>query len=507
MLTFKVRTIFAAILLTGLTTAGMVAQAQAARIRQQNQTTQTQPAQKNQPPQAQPWTKIPIPTLPAFHPEQPKRIVLDNGMTIFLEEDHELPFIEGFVLLHGGTSDEPAAKTGLVDLYGEAWRTSGTAKMSGDKMDDILEAKAASIETGGGMESTSMSLSCLKGDFDQVFGMAVDLLLHPQFNADKLQLAQQGEETGIVRRNDSAGEIARREAYQLAYGKDNPYARKPEFVTVNAVALADLTAWHAATVVPNNMILGISGDFDSTAMEAKLRAAFASLPRGTAPTPAKVTFPGPTPGVYFVQKSDVNQSNIWLVGIGTERSNPDYYALSVMNEIFSGGFGSRLFQNVRTKLGLAYSVSGSFGADYDHPGIFYITAATKSASTVQATQAMLEQVKELKTAPPTEKELRQAKDELLNSYIFHYDSKAKILREQVTLAFYNYPLDFIEKYRAGIEKVTAADVTRVAQKYVDADKLATLVVGNEKELGTPLTKLGPIQPVDITIPIPAGIQQ
>ena len=463
-------------------------------------------AQPPQPQQSQPWKKIPIPPLPAFHPEQPRRIVLDNGMTIFLEEDHELPFIEGFVLLRGGSSDEPAAKAGLIDLYSEAWRTSGTATMTGDRMDDILEAKAAKIETDGDDESTSLSWSCLKGDFDSVFSMAVDLLLHPQFRADKLQLAQQQEETGIIRRNDSASRIAEREALKLAYGKNNPYARLPEFSTVEAVTLADLKNWHQRTATPNNMIVGITGDFNSAEMEAKLRATFASLPRGAAFASAKIAFPGPTPGVYFAQKSDVNQSNVWLVGLGTERSNPDYYALSVMNEIFSGGFGSRLFQSVRTRLGLAYSVSGSYGADYDHPGIFYVTAGTKSASTVQATQAMLQQVRDLKTDPPTASELRKAKDELLNSYIFHYDSKAKILRKQVNLAFYNYPLDFIEKYRAGIEKVTAADVIRVAQKYVDANKLAILVVGNGKEFGTPLSKLGPVQSLDITIPLPAGMQ-
>ncbi len=336
--------------------------------------------------------------------------------------------------------------------------------------------------------------------------MTVDLLLHPQFRADKLQLAQQQEETGIIRRNDRASQIAQREALQLAYGKNNPYVRQPEFATVEAVTLADLTAWHQRTATPNNMIVGITGDFNSTEMIAKLRAAFASLPRGAAFVPAKISFPDPAPGVYFVQKGDVNQSSVWLVGLGTERSNPDYYALSVMNEIFSGGFGSRLFQAVRTRLGLAYSVSGAYGADYDHPGIFYVTAGTRSAKTVETTQAMLQQVRDLKTDPPTAEELHKAKDELLNSYIFHYDSRSKILREQVNLAFYNYPLDFIEKYRAGIEKVTAADITRVAKKYVDADKLAILVVGNGKDFGTPLSKLGTVQPIDITIPMPANMQ-
>ncbi len=242
------------------------------------------------------WQKVPIPPLPAFHPKQPTRITLKNGMTIFLQEDHELPFINGFVMIRGGSRDEPAAKTGLTDLYAEAWRTSGTANMTGDHMDDILEAKAAKIETGGDTESTSLTWSCFQQDFDQVFGMATNLLLHPEFRADKLGLAKQQEETGIIRRNDDPDQIAVREAEILAYGKNSPYARVPEFATVHAVTLEDLTAWHNRTVTPNNMIVGISGDFNTTEMEAKLRAAFEPLPRGAEFVTATTTFPGPDAG-------------------------------------------------------------------------------------------------------------------------------------------------------------------------------------------------------------------
>lgn len=453
------------------------------------------------------WKKVPIPPLPAFHPKQPTRITLKNGMTIFLQEDHELPFINGFIMIRGGSRDEPADKTGLIDLYAEAWRTSGTAAMTGDKMDDILEAKAAKIETDNDTESTSLTWSSFKQNFDQVFGMATNLLLHPEFRADKLTLAKQQEDTGIIRRNDNPEEIAMREALLLAYGKNSPYARVPEFATVHTVTLADLTAWHDRTVTPNNMILGISGDFNTAEMEEKLRAAFEPLPRGPNFVSVKTTFPGPAPGVYLAQKSDVNQSNVWIVGLGTERSNPDYYALSVMNTVFSGGFGSRLFQDVRTRLGLAYAVEGAYGASYDHPGIFYVAAGTKSASTVAATQAMLQQIGELKTVPPTAVELRNAKDQVLNSWVFHFDSPAKILRQQATLAFFGYPPDFIEKYREGIEKVTAADVTRVANKYVHPSKLAILVVGNDAQFGTPLSTLGPVKTLDISIPMPPGMQQ
>jgi zinc protease len=451
---------------------------------------------------AQPWKKIPIPPLHAFKPVQPKRIELANGLVIFLQEDHELPFINGSILIRGGNRDEPDAKLGLVSLYGETWRTSGTATIDGDKLDDKLEAKAASIETSGGSASTSVNWSSLKGDFDTVFAATLDLLLHPIFKAEKLQLAKGQIETSISRRNDDPSGIATREAIKLAYGPHNPYAHQVEYATVESVTLDDLKAWHDKTVVPNNIIIAVSGDFDSATMETKLRAAFESLPRGEKFESVKPTFTDPKQSVNFVEKADVNQSNVLIVGLGTERSNPDYYALSVMNEIFSGGFGSRVVQNVRTKLGLAYSVSGSFSASYDHPGIFYVIAATKSASTVAATQAMLAEVGRLKTEPPTPAELSKAKDQVLNSFIFHYDSPDKTLNEQVILAFYGYPADTLEKYKAGIEKVTAADVTRVANKYIDVSKLAIIVVGNEAQITPKLDALGKVTNLDVTIPPP-----
>ena len=170
------------------------------------------------------------------------------------------------------------------------------------------------------------------------------------------------------------------------------------------------------------MIVAVSGDFDSAAMEAKLRKAFEPMQRGPEIKSAEPVFKDPAHGVYFANKADVDQSNVYIVGLGTERNNPDYYALRVMNQVFSGGFGSRLFQEVRTRLGLAYSVGGSYGAAYDHPGTFTVGAATKSQSTVAATQAMLAQIELLKTKPPTPEEMRSAKDEILNGFIFQFDS-------------------------------------------------------------------------------------
>ena len=244
-------------------------------------------------------------------------------------------------------------------------------------------------------------------------------------------------------------------------------------------------------------------------MEAKLRAAIGTLPKGAPWPKPQETFTGPKPGLYLVDKKDVNQSNVWIVGLGIRRDDPDFYALSVLNEIFGGGFGSRLFQDVRTKLGLAYSVGGGFGASFDHPAMFRVAASTKSASTEAATAEMLKDTDGLKTQPFTEDELKLAKDQVLNGFIFNYDTREKVLAATARLAFYGYPADYLERYRAGVEKVTLADLERVAKTHVDVSKLAVLVVGNQAEFGDGLGKLdlGPAQPLDITIPIPEALRR
>jgi zinc protease len=455
--------------------------------------------------QAKPWEQIPTPKLHAFHPQQPKRIELPNGVVLLLQEDHELPFVHGSVLVPGGAREIEQPKAGLVQLLSESWRTSGTAKNDGDALDDLLEAKAAHIEVNAGAEAVVFSWDSLKKDSDQVFALATDLLFHPKFNEARLQLAKQRMAAGIVRRNDDSDEIAGRESAKLVYGVGGPYTHQPELSTLAAVKLQDLEAWHKR-IVGGKLIVGVSGDFDSTAMEAKLRTVFGALPQAQ-PLPARRdTFNDPKPGVYFIHKEDVNQSNIQIVGLGTDRHNPDTPALAVMNEILGGGFASRLFQDVRTRQGLAYAVGGGLGFSWDHPGLFRVEALTKSDSTVDATKAALAQIAGMAANPPTQAEVDRAKDTILSSFLFRYDSKEKLLSESMRLEFYGYPANYLATYEAQLKAVQQSDVAAVAKKYLHPEKLAILVVGNPSELkpGLDELKLGPVQTIDITIPQPAA---
>jgi len=363
------------------------------------------------------------------------------------------------------------------------------------------------VETGGGIDSTTISLSCLKGDFDDVFKVFADLLQHPEFRADKLDLAQKQADDSISRRNDEIGEIAAREAAKLAYGANNPYAREPEYSTIAAITRQDLIDWHKTYVHPNHIILGISGDFDSATMEAKLRAAFESWPAAAELPKDEVKFQPAPAGYYLIPKEDVNQSSIHMVALGTTRNNPDYYAISVFNEAFGGGFSSRLFNDIRTKRGLAYNVGGGIGTNFGHPGILQFVAGTKSQSTIESIQALDEDIDNVTKNPINEDEIKQAKDAILNAFIFRLDSPDKVLAERMTYEFYGYPADWLDKYPAEIQKVTAADVNRVATKYIHRDQLAVLVVGNTKEFDKPLSSLGPVKEIDITIPPPPGVKE
>jgi len=451
--------------------------------------------------QSKPWEKIPIPPLHDFKPQQPKRIELKNGIVLFLQEDHELPFVSGSVLIPGGSRDEDASKCGMIGLYGQTWRTSGTAKLSGDAMDDLLESKAAHIETSGDVDSTVVSWDSLKADTNQVYDLAMDLLFHPKFDEQKLQLAKQQEATGIVRRNDDEAQIAGREAAKLIYGADSPYARTPELSTIAKVTLSDLQAWHDRSI-GGKLIVSVSGDFDSAAIEARLRTTFEGLPQAR-PNPVRhETFRDPTPGVYFIDKEDVNQSAAVIVGLGIERRNPDVPSVAMMNDIFAGGFASRLFQKVRTELGLAYGVEGGLGFDWDHPAGFEAVAQTQSATTVEAIQQTYKVLEGLTTQSFTEEELKRAKDNILNSFLFRYDTKDKVLAERVRLEFYGYPANYLETYKAALERVTVADLNAAAKKYIHPGKYALLVVGNGPEIkpGLDELKMGPIHKIEITIP-------
>ncbi len=349
------------------------------------------------------YKEIKTPVLRTFTVAQPKRIALANGMVIFLLEDHELPLIRGSAFIHGGSRDVAADKAGLVGILAGSWRTGGTESKTGDQLDDVLESKAARVETIGGEESTRVGIDVLKGDFDFVFPIFVEILQKPAFRQDKIDLAKTQARTGISRRNDEPQTILFREANKLGYGADSPYARQTEYATLNNITRDDLLAFHKRFVYANNIILGFVGDFDSATMEKKLRDTFSNWPRGEkAPPPPPVNATA-RPGVYYVAKEDVTQGYISASHpAAVLRRDPDYYAVTVMNDILSNGFSGRLMNDIRSKAGLAYGVGGGLSPGWDRPQFFNtIVFGTKSPTTIQSIDLLKQEISDLQTKPFT----------------------------------------------------------------------------------------------------------
>ena len=451
-------------------------------------------------------TELTYPDLPDFEVPEPERVELENGMTIFLLEDSELPQVNATARIGVGSVYEPAEKRGLASITGTVMRTGGTESMAPDSLNTVLENIGATVETNIGETSGSAYMSTLADHVDTVLPIFAEVLRQPAFAEDRVQQAKSRVKSGISRRNDNASSIVRRVFDKTLYGEDSPYARTPELYTVDRVQRQDLVDFHDQYVHPNNVILSVWGDFDADQMEQTLREQFGDWE-------APADFEPPTPpepdaerahSVNFVQKSDVNQSKIRMGHPGelTRRSD-DYASVQMMNEVLSGGFSGRLFREVRREKGLAYSVNGAYTAGYNRPGRFYAGVASQSASTVEATNAVMTEVERMREEPPTQEELGLAKDSYLNSFVFNFDSEREILSRRATYEYYGYPADFLQQTRDAIEEVTPDDVLSAAQTYLHPDDSHILVVGNGNQFSEDLSTLsqdGAVDTLDISIP-------
>lgn len=433
-----------------------------------------------------------------FHPPKGKVTVLPNGMKVYLLEDHELPLIRINAVIKVGSLYEPEEMIGLASFTGALMRTGGAGGKSGDEIDEILEFLSAGISTGIGVDSGGASLDVLAKDFDQGLMLFSDILMRPGFSEEKLDLLKKQEIEGIRRKNDHPPAIVSREFGKLIYGADSPYARESTIESVNKITRKDIQEYHAKFFHPNAIIFGVTGDFKSGEMIAKLTKAFGSWEKKEVEyPPVKPVVTVFTPSVNLVEK-DVSQAYIRLGHLGVKQDNPDYFALSVMDDILGGqAFTSRLFKEVRTRQGLAYGVGSAVIPGNSAPGLFFAYCQTMSGKTGKALSAILENIRKIREEPVSQEELKQAKDSFLNSFIFSFSNPSQIVSRQISLDYWGLPADFLEKFRENVSRVTADDVLRVAKKYIHPEGLTILVVGKSAEFDRPLSDFGPVRVIPL----------
>src|SRR5579883_588811 len=429
---------------------------------------------------------------------------LSNGMRLFLLEDHELPLVSGVALVRTGNLFDPPDKKGLSEVMADVLRSGGTKSKTGDQLDEELENVAGSVESNMDETSASVSFSALKESMGTVLAVFKDVLTAPEFRQDKIDLSLNQFRSAIARRNDEASAIPDRELMRILYGRDTPYGWQSEYEDLAHIHREDLIAFYRRYYFPKNIMLAVYGDFDSSAMKDQLEKLFAEWKVQQEPVPA---FPKvnakPAPGVYFASKDDVTQTFFSLGELGGTFRDPDYAALEVAANILGQGFSSRLVSEIRTKLGYAYSVAAVWAAQYDHEGTFRIVGSTKSASTVATLKAVQVEVDKMRASEVSDQELKEAKEGVLNAFVFNFDSPVKTLNRILRYEYYGYPRDFLLQYQKAVAAVTKADVLRVAKEHFRPDQFVIVAVGNPKDLETPLTAFnGKVAELDLTIPEP-----
>ncbi|MGI0489530.1 M16 family metallopeptidase [Pantanalinema rosaneae CENA516] len=452
------------------------------------------------------YTELTFPPLPEITIPDYTRFQLANGMVVYLMEDHEFPLVGGTALIRTGDRFEPAERVGLAELTGTVMRSGGTETYPAAQLNQLLEQKAASVETGISEAAGSAGFSALSEDLESVFGLFAEVLQKPAFAADQLAVAKTQVRGGIARRNDDPNSITSREFTKLIYGADSPYARITEYATIDPIAREDLINFYRQYYSPDRMILGIVGDFNPQTMRRLIEQKFGNW-QPDKPS-ANLTIPTATQvnqgGIFLVDQPQLTQSNIRMGHLGGLLNSPDYPALTVMNEVLNG-FGGRLFNEVRSRQGLAYSVYGLWSPRYDYPGLFVAGGQTRSEATVPFIKSVMLELAKIRTAPVSDTELKVAKDSVLNSFIFNFQEPSQTLSRLLTYEYYGYPKDFLFQYQQGVEATTIADVQRVANKYLKPENIVTLVVGNAKAIQPPLSSISPngkVTAIDVTIPAP-----
>lgn len=458
------------------------------------------------------YTELQFPPPPEIKIPPYTRFELNNGMKVYLVEDHELPLVSGVATIYTGDRLEPTDKTGLASIVGEVMRSGGTTRHSVKELNQFLEQQAAAIETGIDTTAGSAGFSALAEDLDSVFGLFAEVLRQPAFPEEWIEFSKNQWRGSIARRNDDPDDVAGREFQKLIYGAASPYARTIEYTTLDNISRDDVVGFYQKYFYPNNMLLGIIGDFDSQSMRALIEAKFGDWKPTENPVGQQLLTALPqvsqakAGGVYLVDQPQLTQSTIQMGHLGGKLDNPDYAALSVMNDVMNG-LGGRLVNEVRSRQGLAYSVFAFWSPQFDYPGLFIAGGQTRSDATVPLIKATLKELEKVRTTPITAAELARAKDSVLNAFIFNFATPYQTLSRVMRYEYYGYPQDFIFRYQKQVAATTAADVQRAAQTYLKPEEIVTLVVGNSAAINPPLSSLSAdakVTRIDISIPATKG---
>ena len=406
-----------------------------------------------------------------------QREVLPNGTVLLFSEKRAVPIVTVSMLIQAGSVLDPADKPGVANLVATLM-TQGTKTRTAPQINEAIEFLGGSLSVEAAQETATVSLSVLSKDLDMGLDLMADVLLNPVFSPADVQRKIQEVVAGIKRDQEDPGTVSWQAFMALVYGP-HPFGRPVEGTeaSVPTISRDDLVRFHGEHYRPNKAILAVVGDVSLTDLKQKLAAKLGSWQPGGVDVPPP---PAPAPLSQRVVKTiqrEVTQANINFGHLGITRDNPDFYAVQVMNYLLGGGFSSYLVSTIREEKGWAYDVGSSFGAG-KIAGEFSVSMQTKNEVADQAIDAALAEIRRIRDTPVKADDLKDAKAYLTGSFPLRLDTSSKIAAMLASIGFYGLGLDYVDRYPTLINAVTAADIRRVARKYLDPDKYALAVVAD-----------------------------
>ena len=441
----------------------------------------------------------PLPTEPRpYHFPHITRTTLPNGLRVLVAENHNAPLVSLRALVRSGADHDTFKTAGLASITAEML-DEGAGDRDAIRIAEDVGTLGGSLGTGADWDASYISLDVLSRNAEPSVAIFGDVTARPTLPPEDLERARAERLNDILQQRNEPGAIAGKRFANLLYGT-GAYGNS---VTGNAESVArisidDVRRFYEQHYLPNNSSVVVSGDIDAAgAIELVTRTLGEWAPGEEPPRPVVAPHPIHASRLYIVDRPQAVQSEIRVGHLGVPRSCEDYFALTVMNSIFGGVFNSRINLNLRERHGYTYGARSQF-AFRRQAGPFVVAAPVRNEVTRESIAEMVAELRRIRTGDIDDRELDDTKNYLMGVFPATVQTASDIASRLVDMELYGLPADYFDRYRENIAAVSKDEITRVATKYLNPDRILIVVVGSAKEIREPLGTLGmPIHEMDI----------
>jgi zinc protease len=448
---------------------------------------------RSKPPAIGPAPSLKLPTI--------QKQKLSNGLAVWIVEHHEVPLAQVNMIVRSGSAADPIGKYGVGSLAA-AMLDEGAGSRSALELADALEFLAANLSTASSFDYSAVRMSVPVAKLAEALPLMADVALRPTFPASELDRLKKERLTGLLQARDNPAALIGLAFPRVVFGPTHRYGTSANGLppAIEAFTVADLQAFYRAHYRPDNSTLLVVGDVTPAALMPMLEKAFGSWKaEGMAPLVAEVPMAPQLKArqIYIVDKPDAPQSQVRIGWVGVPRSTEDYAALEVLNTILGGSFTSRLNQNLREDHGYSYGASSTFDMRLS-AGPFLAAAGVQSDKTGESVKEFFNELNRIGTLIPQD-ELNKSKNYVALGFPGEFETTGDLARKLEELVVYNLPEDTFSKFVSAVTGVTAADLQKLAARYIQPDKMAVVVVGDRKTIEGQIRQLnlGPVSFITI----------